>query len=104
MDALIQLKQVVDDLRYLHKKEVIHGDLTSTNVLIDRDGNAFLADFGLSVALAESDRSYYNTYSSGAFLWLGPELIGSPDPESIPDNDGSDANLLKPNNATCLLG
>ncbi|KAG1884256.1 kinase-like domain-containing protein, partial [Suillus subluteus] len=79
----------------VHEQGVIHGDLTSTNVLIDRDGNAFLADFGLSVALIESDRSYYQSYSNGgAVRWAAPELIDLPEPESIPD--GSD-NFSKPN-------
>ncbi|KAG2031162.1 kinase-like domain-containing protein [Suillus americanus] len=91
------LKQVVDGLIYLHEQGIIHGDLTSTNVLIDRDGNAFLADFGLSVALAEGDRSYYNSYSSGAVQWLAPELIGSPEPESTPDGSDSDVDFPKPN-------
>ncbi|KAG1884241.1 kinase-like domain-containing protein [Suillus subluteus] len=91
------LKQVVDGLRYLHEKGVIHGDLTSTNVVIDRDGNAFLADFGLSLALAESDRSYYQSYSKGAVRWLAPELISSPDPESIPGDSNSDVDIPKPN-------
>ncbi|KAG1778169.1 kinase-like domain-containing protein [Suillus placidus] len=91
------LKQVVDGLRYLHEQKVIHGDLTSTNVVIDRDGNAFLADFGLSVALAEGDRSYYNSYSSGAVRWSAPELIGSPEPESIPDDRDSNFDFPKPN-------
>ncbi|KAG1884270.1 kinase-like domain-containing protein [Suillus subluteus] len=90
------LKQVVDGLRYLHEQGVIHGDLTSTNVVIDRDGNAFLADFGLSMIVAESDRSFYNSYSNGAFRWLAPELTSSPDPESIPDGNDSDVEFLKP--------
>ncbi|KAG1794462.1 kinase-like domain-containing protein [Suillus plorans] len=91
------LKQVVDGLRYLHEQEVIHGDLTSKNVVIHRNGNAFLTDFGLSVALAEADRSYYNSHSSGAVRWLAPELIGSLEPESTPDGSASDADLPKPN-------
>jgi serine/threonine protein kinase len=91
------LKQVVDGLKYLHDQEVIHGDLTSTNVVIDRDGNAFLADFGLSVALAEGDRSYYNSYSSGAVRWLAPELIGSSEPTNNLDDSDSDVNFQKPN-------
>ncbi|KAG1884271.1 kinase-like domain-containing protein [Suillus subluteus] len=97
------LKQVVDGLRYLHEQGVIHGDLTSTNVLIDQDGNAFLADFGLSMALTESDKSYYNTYSGGAVRWLAPELICSPEPESIPDDDDSDADLPKPNSQSDIF-
>jgi serine/threonine protein kinase len=65
--------------------------------VIDRDGNAFLADFGLSVALAEGDRSYYNSYSSGAVRWLAPELIGSSEPENNLDDGDSDVNFQKPN-------
>ncbi|KAG1808966.1 kinase-like domain-containing protein, partial [Suillus subaureus] len=91
------LKQVVDGLIYLHEREVIHGDLTSTNVMIDRDGNAFLTNFGLSVVLAESDRSYYRSYSSSAVRWLAPELISSPEPESIPDDSDSNVDFPKPN-------
>jgi serine/threonine protein kinase len=89
------LKQVVDGLKYLHEQGVIHGDLTSKNVLIDRDGNAFLADFGLSLALAESDKSYYQSYSTGAVRWSAPELINSANSESILDD--SNGPIPKPN-------
>ncbi|KAG2030399.1 kinase-like domain-containing protein [Suillus americanus] len=91
------LKQVVDGLGYLHEQDVIHGDLTSTNVVIDRDGNAFLTDFGLWVALAEADRSYHQPYSEGAVRWSAPELIIPLESESIPDGSNNDADLPKPN-------
>ncbi|KAG2356675.1 kinase-like domain-containing protein, partial [Suillus spraguei] len=91
-----KLKLVADGLKYLHDQGVIHGDLTSTNVVIDRDGNAFLADFGLSMAMAEGDKSYYNTHSNGAIRWLAPELISSSESES-PDDDDSGFNPPKPN-------
>jgi serine/threonine protein kinase len=51
--------------------------------VIDNNGNAVLADFGLSVALAEADRSYYITYSMGALRWLAPELAGINQDEDI---------------------
>ena len=44
-----------------------------------------LADFGLSIALADGDRSYYNSYSTGAVRWLAPE-VGSIDDEDIENN------------------
>ncbi|KAG1808946.1 kinase-like domain-containing protein [Suillus subaureus] len=91
------LKQVVNGLKYLHEQGVIHADLTSTNVVIDRDGNAFLADFGLSVALVESDRSYYHSYAQGSVRWSAPELIGSPEPNSTLDDSDSDIDFPKPN-------
>jgi serine/threonine protein kinase len=53
--------------------------------VIDSNGNAVLADFGLSIALANGDRSYYNSYSIGAVRWLAPE-VGGIDDENIEIN------------------
>ncbi|KAG1718729.1 hypothetical protein EDB19DRAFT_1837641 [Suillus lakei] len=44
-----QLKDVVDGLQYLHVNNIVHGDLTGPNRLIDTYGAAHLADFGLSI-------------------------------------------------------
>ncbi|KAG1719937.1 kinase-like domain-containing protein [Suillus lakei] len=97
------LKQVVDGLRYLHEHDIIHGDLTSMNVMIDHDGNAFLADFGLSVVLAESDRSYYSSHSSGDVRWLAPELIGSLEPESFTDVCDNHVDFPEPNSQSDIF-
>ena len=35
-------------VRMLHRMAVTHGDLSTNNILIDEDCNAFLIDFGLS--------------------------------------------------------
>ncbi|KAG0692434.1 kinase-like domain-containing protein [Suillus ampliporus] len=93
------LKQVVDGLRYLHEHGIVHGDLTSTNVVIDRDDNVFLADFGLSLALAECYESDYNSYPDSANRWSAPELMGLPEPASIKDLDArdDDVDFPKPN-------
>ncbi|KAG7442131.1 kinase-like protein [Guyanagaster necrorhizus] len=42
------LIQVCSGLMYLHSKNTVHGDLHGGNVLVDSDGCASLADFGLS--------------------------------------------------------
>ncbi|KAG0696064.1 kinase-like domain-containing protein [Suillus ampliporus] len=106
MEQKLQLlKQVIDGLGYLHERGIIHGDLTSTNVMIDRNGDALLADFGLSVALAEADRSYYNSYSSGAIRWLAPELVDLPEPANIKDGNGTicDVDFPKPNSQSDMF-
>ena len=39
--------QMVSAVKYLHEHEVVHMDLKLENILIDKDKNVFLADFGL---------------------------------------------------------
>lgn len=42
------LKQVGDWMAKMHSNMLIHGDLTTSNVVVDEKENAFLIDFGLS--------------------------------------------------------
>jgi serine/threonine protein kinase len=73
MDRLLILKQITEGLKYLHDNNVIHGDLTSSNVLVDADGSPRLADFGVSNILVESNPAF--SYQTGAVRWVAPELI-----------------------------
>ncbi|KAJ6471534.1 kinase-like domain-containing protein [Mycena sanguinolenta] len=64
-------------LVYLHSEGVVHGDLTTANVLIDAHENAVLSDFGLSTILAQfSGTSYMSTSLArgGALRWADPAL------------------------------
>ncbi|KAJ7030329.1 kinase-like domain-containing protein [Mycena alexandri] len=42
------MEQVADGLHFLCQYRIVHGDLKGTNVLIDNDGKAVIADLGLS--------------------------------------------------------
>ncbi|MBC7814947.1 MAG: protein kinase, partial [Burkholderiales bacterium] len=63
------LDQIATALAAAHRSSVIHRDLKPGNILLDEDGNAYLADFGIAKDLAAAKDS---TTQSDA-------IIGSPD-------------------------
>ncbi|KAH7922866.1 kinase-like protein [Leucogyrophana mollusca] len=81
-DRFQLLDDVATGLQYLHSCSVIHGDLSSSNVLVDRNRNACLADFGLSIVILEfHGTSYYTSSLKGALRWTAPEIFNVPDGE-----------------------
>jgi serine/threonine protein kinase len=52
------LNQIASGLTYLHAKEIIHQDIKPNNFLLDRDGNYYLADLGLSVKIRQTIQKY----------------------------------------------
>ncbi|KAF7308507.1 Protein kinase domain-containing protein [Mycena chlorophos] len=69
----LRLFEVAQGLAYLHSEGIVHGDLRGSNILVDDDWHARLADFGLSVL--SSVPLTHTTYRSGSTRWMGPELL-----------------------------
>ncbi|KAK7029781.1 kinase-like domain-containing protein [Favolaschia claudopus] len=67
------LLEIARGLEYLHSCNIIHGDLKGANILIQGNGAACLADFGLSnfsdVTTSPS------TNRGGSVYWMAPELL-----------------------------
>jgi cyclin-dependent kinase len=52
------MSQLCDGVRYCHSHRVLHRDLKPQNLLIDKEGNLKLADFGLARAFGVPLRTY----------------------------------------------
>ena len=59
-------------VEFLHKKKVIHRDLKSANILLDKHFEPRISDFGLSRMKDEYDTM---TAQTGTFQWMSPEVI-----------------------------
>ncbi|KAG1900071.1 kinase-like domain-containing protein [Suillus fuscotomentosus] len=93
-DKFILLEQITTAIQYLHDRNVIHGNLSGHNILIDSKGNAHVTDFGLSAILAECDSSSCETYYPGSIRWAAPELIDLTDEEAGKPTTRSDVYSL----------
>lgn len=87
--------QVTAGISYLHSKDVVHGDLTATNVLVDSSGCLRLADFGLSMILAEAGNATFNSCHPGNVRWMPPEALRA----GAEDEDEDEAKDEKPTKA-----
>ena len=91
-DILVEIMDVANGLRYLHRRGIFHGDLKGVswlcvfcfaclnrvlqqNVLISNDGQALLADFGFSTLATSTFSMTVERHFGGTLRWMAPELL-----------------------------
>lgn len=64
-------------LHYLHEHGIMHGDLKGDNILVGADGNAKIADFGLSsgTVIPPNEAVRKGIMKLGAPRWRAPEAL-----------------------------
>jgi len=88
----IYMKQILEGLKYLHSKGIVHRNLKCSNILVDNDATIKLSDFGASKRISFSDsnkknkdsvatnaesmvRDEFNESLKDSAYWMAPEVI-----------------------------
>ncbi|XP_074025631.1 STKc_myosinIII_N_like and MYSc_Myo21 domain-containing protein ninaC isoform X2 [Leptinotarsa decemlineata] len=69
------IKETVRAVTYLHENKVIHRDIKGSNILLTREGEVKLCDFGLSKKRKSHDEKL--SASLGSPSWMAPEVINA---------------------------
>ncbi|KAJ8920812.1 hypothetical protein NQ315_004953 [Exocentrus adspersus] len=69
------LKEVTKAIIYLHENKVVHRDVRGSNILLTREGEVKLCDFGLSRKLRSKDQKLFTRL--GSCCWMAPELASA---------------------------
>lgn len=66
-------KEILNGLRYLHSKRIIHRDVKCSNILIDRFGRIKLGDLGIATELPSG--AVHLSSRAGSPHWMAPEIL-----------------------------
>ncbi len=70
-DAWYYFNQVLNAVIYLHDNHLVHRDIKPENLLMDKQGNVKLCDFGWCVKTKKENRKTF----CGTYEYMAPEII-----------------------------
>ncbi|KAG8739657.1 hypothetical protein FRC12_016247, partial [Ceratobasidium sp. 428] len=74
MDRYKLCLQLSSAVKYLHRENVVHGDIKGENLLMGQGGTLKLTDFGLSIMHDKAFQFSQTDPGGGTCRWMAPEL------------------------------
>ena len=78
--AIAVAMQVCEGLEAAHQQGIVHRDIKPQNILVDREGDAKIGDFGIA-ALREADRMTRPGAAVGTPAFMAPEALSGAPPD-----------------------
>src|SRR5712691_4784877 len=75
LDTVVSyMTQVADALQYAHQEKLIHRDIKPENMLLGRNNEVLLSDFGIAI-IVQTSRSQHPQDTAGSIAYMAPEQI-----------------------------